>query len=428
METIIIALSALLFILFFYWPLIGLYFLVFSLPFIGFDLSLLSLNIPPVDLLALILLAVFSLKRVLAFIKDEKIEALRWPLVVPFAFFLTASFVSSVLSADPAYSLWYFVRWQLFLYFAYIFLPYNLIKDQKVLKRTIITLALSSLLVLLFGFLSLYGQDWRDSFFRIKSVAIFGLYPYGENHNLIAEFLNVGTFLFLSLRFLAKDLRFRRLFDVLFIVSALGVIMTFSRSGWIILALQASLYAWLYLRDEKFRQKNLSVLLIAALLVLSPLFVKMVTLQESNVSSTENRVLLSEIAMQAFSEKPALGYGSGSFIRLVENNVRFRAKYGDPIDSHGALQKVAAENGFFGLLSWVFLSLYLMFNFFRALKKYGLAYPWLAPLLIGSLGGLLFQIFNTSYYKGKVWLPITLSILAIELVENYYAKKRKTIN
>lgn len=425
MEMITAALSVILFVLFLRRPIIGLYLLVFFLPFIGFDLPLFGLDIPPVDLVALILVVAFVTQRVFSFIKNEKQANLRWPILIPFVFFLSASFISSLFATNPMYSLWYFVRWPLFLYFAYIFLPYNLIKDQKVLKRTIVTLALSSLLVLFFGFLSLMGQDWRDNFFRIKSLAIFGLYPYGENHNLIAEFLNVGTFLLLSLRFLAKDWRFKRLFDVLFVISAFGVIMTFSRSGWIILALQAALYAWLYLRDENFRKKDLSVLLIVAILVLSPLFVKMMTLQESNTSSTENRVLLSEISIEAFSQKPALGYGSGAFINLVESNVRFRAKYGEPIDSHGVLQKVAAENGLFGLLSWIFLGLYLLILFIRALKKYGIKYPWLAPLLIASLGGLFFQIFNTSYYKGKVWLPITLSILAIELVEKHYEKNRK---
>jgi O-antigen ligase len=304
-------------------------------------------------------------------------------------------------------------------------LPYNLIKDQKILKKTIIFLALSSLTVLFFGFLSLYGQDWRDSFFRIRSIAVFGFYPYGENHNLTAEFLNVGTFLLLSLRFLAKKPRFKRLFDILFLLSAFGIIMTFSRSGWIILILQTLVYIWLYLRDEKFKKKDLFAFFIAGILILSPLFIKMASLQENNTSSTENRVLLSEISLEAFSEKPILGYGSGSFIRLVENNIRFRAKYGDPIDSHGSLQKVAAENGFFGLLAWLFLIFYLLILFFKALKKHGLNYAWLVPLLIGSLGGLLFQIFNTSYYKGKVWLPITLSILAIELVENHYEKRRR---
>jgi len=35
----------------------------------------------------------------------------------------------------------------------------------------------------------------------------------------------------------------------------------------------------------------------------------------------------------------------------------------------------------------------------------------------------LFQLFNTSYYKGKVWLPVALSLAAIQLLA--YEKKAK---
>lgn len=424
MEIFIYAASALLFLLFVLRPQAGLYLLALSLPVIGFDFHLSAWDLPPVDLIAFILLAAYFVRQSYSYFFGLEFKKIKWPLFVPFAFFLGVAFISSLLSIDPSYSLWYFCRWQLFLYFAYIFLPYNLIRDQKVLKNTLIATALSSLIVLFFGLLSLYGQDWRDSFFRIRSVDVFGFYPFGDNHNLIAEFLNVGAFFILSLRFLAKDLRFRRLLDILFFLSALGIIMTFSRSGWIVLALQGAAYAWLYLRDNKFRKQDIYVFFLAGIIVLSPLVVKMAALQEKNVSSTENRVLLSEISLEAFSEKPILGYGSGYFIRLVEDNVRFRAKYGDPIDSHGSLQKVAAENGLFGIIGWLFIIVYLLRHFYLALREYGLKYPWLPPLLIGALGGLFFQFLNTSYYKGKVWLPITLAVLSIELVRNHYGSKK----
>lgn len=151
-------------------------------------------------------------------------------------------------------------------------------------------------------------------------------------------------------------------------------------------------------------------------------------LQEDNVSSTENRLLLTEISIEAFKEKPILGHGSGSFIRLVDDNVRFRAKYGEAIDSHGVIQKVLAENGLFGIIAWFFIIFYLLKIFYQAIKKYSASHPWLSPLIIGALGGLFFQFLNTSYYKGKVWLPIVLALLAIKVVENNYGKKENRKN
>jgi O-antigen ligase len=202
-----------------------------------------------------------------------------------------------------------------------------------------------------------------------------------------------------------------------------GLILTFSRAGWITFFLQLVIYVWYYLRARDHSPIKIILIFLGILLITSPLIYKMSELQKNNVSSTENRWLLTEISVQAFNDKPYLGYGSGQFINLVANNIRFTAKYGDPLDSHGMFQKVLAENGIFGLAAWIFILLYLIKIAWRALKLYQDRNPWLLPLFLAAGGGLFFQIFNTSYYKGKVWLPITLGLCAVSLLEKYYAKK-----
>jgi hypothetical protein len=257
MEIIILFFSVVLFLIFSIRPKIGLYLLAFLLPVIGLDFNLANFSFPLIDLIAFLLFLAFVCRLFYSqvFEPAQKVN-LKWPLFFPFALFLGAGLLSAILAANPIYSLWYFCRWPLFLYLAYIFLPYNLIKDQKTLKRVIISAASSSLVVLLFGFLSLYGQDWRDSFFRISSISIAGIFPFGANHNLIAEFLNVGAWFILALRFLAKDQRFKRLLDILFLLSVLGIIMTFSRSGWLILFLQVAVYAIVYLRSRQLKGRD----------------------------------------------------------------------------------------------------------------------------------------------------------------------------
>ena len=406
-------------------PKFGIYLMAFLLPVIGFELSFLSFSFPLIDFTALALLVAFLLRLAWfsLFDRDKQIK-IKFPLFLPFVLFLLVSLVSALLATDIPYSVWYFVRWPLFLYLAYIFVPYNLIDDQKTLKQTIITATASSLLVLIFGFLSLYGQDWRDSFFRIRSLSIAGVFPFGENHNLIAEFLNVGTFFILSLRLLAKDNRVKRFLDIIFALSVLGIIMTFSRSGWLVLFLQAAIYAIIFLKDRGLKKRDFVIPALLLIVVLSPLFLKMNKLQENNTSSTENRWLLTQISIEAAKEKPILGYGSGYFIRLVDNNLRFRVKYGEAIDSHGVLQKVVAENGLLGLLAWLFILAYLLKTFITAIYKHSARSPWLTPLILGAGGGLFFQFLNTSYYKGKVWLPIILTLLAIELLDKNYKNEK----
>jgi O-antigen ligase len=141
------------------------------------------------------------------------------------------------------------------------------------------------------------------------------------------------------------------------------------------------------------------------------------------VSSTENRWLLSQIAVKAWQQEPFLGQGSGIFYRLVEENIRFRAKYGDPLDSHGVGQKILAENGILGIFSFaafclaIFLSLHKGVVYLKGKKEFHLA----LLLSLGALAGFVFQLFNTSYYKGKMWLPIALALVTI----NIFTTKKK---
>lgn len=425
---VIIVILSLIFI-FSAWPKIGLYLVAFCLPIIGLDFYFKGSVLPLVDLLALLLFVSFLIKLFfqVAFNPRKKI-LIKWPLALPFSIFFLISLISSLFSSDVIYSLWYILRWPLFMYFSYIFLPYNIIKDTKTLKRTIIATALGSFLVLIFGYFSLYGQNWQDSFFRLKSISLFGVYLFGENHNLIAEYLNVGVFLVLVLKFFQKKPRYKRVYDLFFVIMSLGLVLTFSRAGWIAFFLQLIIYIWYYLRARNNKPIKIIFIFLAILIFLSPLLLKMENLQKKNVSSTENRWILTEIAIQAFYDKPYLGYGDGQFINLVDQNIRFKAKYGEAIDSHGMFQKVLAENGAFGLAAWLFILLYLFKLAYKSLKLYQERNPWLLPLFLSAGGALFFQIFNTSYYKGKVWLPIALCLCAISLLEKYYEKRSEESN
>jgi len=406
-------------------PEIGLYLMAFFLPVLGWSFYIQGLDIPFIDGLALLVLLSFALRFIFfaLFAPGRKIT-LKWPLFLPFLVFLLINFLSALLSDDVLYSIKYLVRWPLFLYFAYIFLPYNLLISGKILKKTIIALVASTLLVLMSGYLSLYGQDWQESFFRLQTLSWWGIYPFGDNHNLIAEFLNVGAFLILAFKALTKNVQAKRWLDVAFVLTALGIILTFSRAAWITLFLQIIIYIAYHLWQKKQQTAHIVFATIILLLIMSPLAWKMTQLQKDNISSTEDRWLLTEISLKTLDNRPYLGYGSGEFINLVGENVRFRAKYGEPIDSHGFLQKILAENGLFGLAAWLFLIIYLVKTSYRALQDYQARNPWLLPLVIAGGGGLFYQLFNTSYYKGKVWLPIVLTLAAIRLLEAKHESKK----
>jgi len=407
-------------------PKIGIYLTAAFLPVIGRDFYINGFLIPVADLVALGTLLGFliNLIKITLFKPNEKIE-LKWPLFLPFFVFFLASIASIMANGGGGEAWYYFLRWPIFLYLAYIFAPANIIKDPKTLKKTVIIVCASAFVVLISGFMSLWGQDWQNSFFRLKSLYFFDSFPFGENHNLVAEFLNIGAFFILVIKEFLTTKRMRRLADIAFLLAALGIILTFSRTGWITLFLQTIVYVYFRLKHYPKEKMATAILVVFLVLVASPLLIKMSMLQDKNTSSTENRLLLTEIAVDAFKDKPLFGQGTGSFVGLVEDNIRFTAKYGAPVDSHGVIQKVAAENGIFGLLSWLFLLFFLVRFCLTAIKKYYPRVSWALPFALAALGGIFFQFFNTSYYKGKVWLPLILFMIAISLSEKKYGKKDK---
>lgn len=406
-------------ILFFLRPIWGVYLMALFLPITGWAVSFEFLEIPFIDLLSLLVLASFVLHQVYLYFFSDQANKIKFPLGGAFLIFFIATLFSAVLNDNIISSVWYIFRWILFFYLAFVVLPFNVIKDKKILKKALILFSIGGFLVALMGVFSLFFQDWSDSFFRVKPLYFLGDWIFGENYNLIAEFLIISSFLVLSLKYWFRDSRASRLLNVLAIFFILINLLTFGRTAWMTIALQLFLYFgidFFIIKSKKISWSETLIALFFIVILISPFFVKMISLQEANVSSTKNRVLLTQISVKAFLEKPFFGHGSGSFISLVDNNVRFKAKYGDPLDSHGFGQKVLAENGIIGTLAFL-LFLFLIFRkLYLGVINNKSDSKLLLALLVASSGGYFYQIFNTSYYKGRVWFPIALALIALELV------------
>lgn len=400
-----------------YKPEIGLYLMVFFLPVINWNFYYGRLEIPFIDLLSLVVLMAFILKQAYLFIFDRKNFKLKFPLFIVFILFFATAIISSFGSNIVNDSLWYNIRWILFFYLAYIVLPFNIISNKKILKNVLLGFSLAGLAVVLMGTASLYFQDWQNDFVRIKPLAIAGIFPLGDNQNLLAEVIIVSLFFSLALKYWFKAETAGKIINLIIIFSGLVLIGTFSRAAWLVLIFQTSVY--LIYKKSLFKKIFLPGLLI--ILMLLPVFYYMFELQGQyriGVSSTENRLMLTQISWQAFLDKPWFGRGSGNFVNLVADNTRFTAKYGAPLDSHGVLQKILAENGLFGILAFTLLAFNIIYIFWQALKNYKAEINLLLPLVCGSLGVFMFEFFNTSYYKGKLWLPIAVTLAAVNLAKN----------
>lgn len=399
---------------------LGLYLTAFSLPLIGISFKINFLELPLVDLLALFTLLAFILREIYFYFHDQNRSKLIYPFFSYFLAFFSICLISSLLSSNIIGSLWYAFRWILFFYLAFILVPVNVIKNAKILRNILILFSLSALVLAFFGIYSLYIQDWQDSFFRVRPVPVFRKYIFGDNYNLISEIFLSAGFLILSLKYWFREKRTSRFINILSIFLLLMAWLSFGRTAWLTIALQVIVYSSIYfliIKGRKIDFKSIILVLFSFLIISSPFIFKMFSLQEANISSTQNRMLLTDIALKAFREKPLVGYGTGSFVHLVANNIRFVSKYGDPLDSHGVWQKLLAENGIIGLLLFALFSLLIFRKLYLGVLENKDDYKLLLPLFVSALGIYFYQFFNTSYYKGRVWLIISLALTALILVE-----------
>lgn len=399
-------------------PEIGLYMLALFLPVINWNFYYQSLEMPFIDILSIVLAAAFALRFIFQIFHDPKAAMeIKFPFLLSFILFFTSVLASSYFDNEMLKSLWYAVRWILLSYLCYLFIPVNVIKNENILKTALGFFILSAILVSTIGLLSMPGQDWRSEFIRIQPVSIAGIYPIGSNQNLIVETILPALFFILFFRTRTTQKRTKRILDVLFVFLLLVLIGTFSRGGWLSFIVSFSLFLLFTYRDKV---RKFIIPGIVLLTLCTPVFYYMYLMQtDFNIGGGSNasRIVSTEIAWRAFMDKPWFGQGTGEYINLIDDDIRFKARFGDPLDSHGVFQKVMAENGIFGLVTFFIFLGSIIIYIFRAIKKYPEYFNSLLPVALGAFSIVFFEFFNTSYYKGKMWLPIALIIAAIYLVK-----------
>ena len=406
----------------------SLYLLSFLIPFINLYIPFDKLNInylgfskefavPLVDLFGIALFLSFLIDFLeKKFNKDEKIK-IKSSALIAFLFF----FIISLLSAVNAYSwfgsAWYSIRWILVFYLVYIILPVNIIKSKRILKNTVFSFVLAGVFVSLMGIASIFYQDVSSEFMRLKPVSIFGSYPIGENQKQISEILVVASMFAAMLFYWAKENIFQRyLFFILWAVFTTVLLGSFSRAAWLIAGLQVLFLFYKY--RLKIKEYQVQIILISVLLlaVLAPVVYYMIILQTNapGLGSNEHRALLNQLAWEGFLRHPILGHGSGDFFYLVDTNIRYRATGASLMDSHGIWQKIASETGILGLASFIaFIGAIggFVYRKYRKIKD-EFNKELFVYTIAASLSIFLFEWFDTSFYRGKLWFVVGIMLAA----------------
>jgi len=388
-----------------------------------------SVDIAAAEAVMLVLLGAWVCKVLLLWVRrhDEKWKPIV-PLIVPYLTLIGAHLVSafSPLRPDKLLMLKFALRPVLFCYLAYVMIPVNIIRSRRKLVGALAVMTGVGMIAAVNGFFSLFFIDASSQFIRrAHPLPLFGVPVLGDNHNLLAELLCATVMMTIALGTLVRTPREHRLLTAAALFQLVIGLLTFSRTGWIVFALEGLFVAALEYRDVL--RARLSWILLAAV-ALIPLGYIMASISASNVATSSNssRFALLEISAEVFQTSPWIGGGAGTFLERVGSAYVFQLEYGQPLDAHGFLQKLAAETGIVGLAAFAVVCGALAMHAWKTIQSlpHGPARRVAIYLTAGAMGAIVYQLFNTNYWTGKMWLPIGLMLAAFRVLSESSSHER----
>jgi O-antigen ligase len=429
----VLGILAVLFVLLFFLRFItlGMYLMVLFYPFIYLQLFIgQNVNIPYIDLVAMFVLTAWVFRSIffppyggLYFIKQwsrgAKLTLENFPGLIFFLLFIAAAFLSLINAENFLYSLKYILRPLSFFYLMFIVLPYNIINSKKVLINVLKCFYSVGIFVALMGLWSILFPLSSGLLRQAVPLPIFGIPILGTNHNLIAEVLISVIPIGFILIWETKEIWIKKLLITGVLLMIAINLLTFSRTGWIALAFEL-----LVLVLVKYRKniRNYFELGLVVLLIISPLLVYgyIFTTSEIVGVSNLNRIALTKIALEIFYKHPIVGAGIGTFVDQVAMNRWYIVDFGSPSEAHGVAQKLLAETGLLGFLTFFSLLGYIIWRLVNSYRQMPKDSPYkyiLLALILSSAGSIIFQLFNTSYFVSKLWLPLGVALAAARLAE-----------
>ena len=347
-----------------------------------------------------------------------------WPI---FALFIIVNLISLFNSYDLFLSLKYVLRPLAFFYFAFLVLPSNTINSYKILKNVLWIFLFLGIFAAAIGTFSLF-LDFGELIPRAKPIAICGWAPLGFNHNALAELLIAIIPLNWLLIILSKKEIVKKFLLITLILMISILLLTFSRTGWICLFLEILLF-WYFIYREQTKKlfkkiPSLALLILPIAFIFSLLMFQLLT-SSVGWQANENRLFLNEISYEAFLNHPIVGNGAGTFVSLVRTNLAYILEYGQPLDSHGVIQKIAVESGILGLIAFLAFIFYILRKLFFAFKNTSAENQnILFAFFLVAFASFVFQLFSTSYFIANFWLPIGTGLAAVKIIENEKLKNK----
>lgn len=176
------------------------------------------------------------------------------------------------------------------------------------------------------------------------------VYSMFENPNAFGEVLVLLIPIAIGLMFASKSWGYRLLGLSAAALGSVSLLMTYSRAGWLGLAVAALVFIFLW---KKKILPAVVLLGLAAIPILpDSVFNRILTIFNFNDTSTSSRFPLYEAAGRLISERPLQGVGLGSdTVRAAVADLNLYHGKSPFVHAHNVYLQVWAETGIFGLLS-----------------------------------------------------------------------------
>ena len=325
------------------------------------------------------------------------------PLNFPILLFMVIGLISVARGSYYASGQWFFSiieykRWitPIFMFF----LVLNTVKDRQTIKNVAVTMMIVTAVV---GLMAIYDYLNVGESSSLERSRIGGI---ADQPNMLAAFFNYYMFLPFGF-FLTNTKRFKYwLLNIPFLIEFRGVMVTFSRGGYMAFAL--GLYAISFFRSKLL---FLAFLLAGFIAYLNPAllpagirfrmgqtfehkasYIDMDTVSEATLdTSARTRVEVWRGAVQMIQEHPIFGIGYG----LFEPMIRYYWSGQSNIDAHNTYLIIAAEMGVPALLIFLLIICLVMRQTFLLYKT--TADPFSKALALGFLGGLFGLLMSNMF-------------------------------
>ncbi len=338
------------------------------------------------------------------------------PLLLPFCLLIIAHLISGFSEGEPAWGelLKYVMRYLVFVYLTSIALVVNFVRSKKRLIDALIVLLMVGVFFAFDGLRNMISFDGGFSLSRAMPGPILEVNPLGGNQHSLAEVELIAIGCGLALTSLIKAGQWKRIIQAACALMGAIVILTFSRTAWIIVPIQLAILFSTIWRDAF--KKYARELLLVGLLILPLAGIQLTySLSSGAISSIDSRSMITDIAYELFVGSPWIGVGAGTFVDRVAHTEAYGIEFGAALDAHGLLQKVAAETGLLGLaaLALVFLALFneMRYVYHKLTPGHPETEAYLY-LVVGMIGMIGYELTSTTYWTPRLWLPIGLVLAA----------------